>query len=136
MMTNLVLDKKKHGTRNRKHHQHHNNHNNHGIRNRNQRGSFMTLEKTYEKREGIMYLRVIEKKEDIKGVTFTTKDAEVVFDYKKHLPQLGKRLVDIQEEITDLQTDEARLIIQIEDINAAADSDQTLQGGTVSIRSK
>lgn len=82
----------------------------------------MTLKKTYEKREGTMYLREIETKEDIKGVTFTTRDAEVVFDYKKHLPQLAKKLTDLQEEIADIQVDEARLIEQIAAIKTARDS--------------
>ena len=79
----------------------------------------MAVEKTYEKRGDKVYLRVIEKRKDITGAEFTVRDIEVEFDHKKHLPQLAKKLTELQSDTIDFKVDEARLIENIAAIEAA-----------------
>ena len=85
----------------------------------------MAVERTYEKRGDIMHLRVVEKRTDILGTEFTLTDQEVEFDHEKHLPQLANKLIELQAEIADLQTEETRLVEQITAIEAARDTKDT-----------
>ena len=79
----------------------------------------MALERTYTKRGDKVYLREIDMRADVDGNMFKVRDIEVEYDYKKHLPQIGRQLTELQTEIADLQGEEARLLAIIAAIEAA-----------------
>lgn len=83
----------------------------------------MAVEQTYRKdEEGRVFLRQKETMKDVDGNTFTVVDKEVEFNHKAHLPQLGKKLTEIQLDISELQEEETRLMNKIAAIKAARDT--------------
>ena len=82
-----------------------------------------TITETFtKKQDGNIYLRQVEKEQDINSVEFTTRDVEVLFHYRKHLVQLRDNLREIREEISELEKEETRLVTRIAAIIAARDS--------------
>ena len=82
----------------------------------------MGVEETYRKdKDGQVYFRRVETKEDVNGTMFTVTDKEISVNHESRLNGIEKELLDLREEIAELQVEETRLVSHQTRLKAAID---------------
>lgn len=82
----------------------------------------MSITTTYTKRDGVVYVRTVDTRTDVRGATVTLADVERPINADAHIPQLQKKAADYQLEIDGLQDDLDSINAQITALQAARDS--------------